>query len=119
MGLEHGRTPTHTTSFGAAATAVVSARPRRVIGLVAVNRNATARYIQLFDQASGAPVGGTNLKLQFLIPAGGQVAIGSDVLDTAGAYFATGVVFGFSTTAGTYVAATAGESDLTIAHLSP
>jgi hypothetical protein len=76
----------------------------------AINRNAAARYLQLFDSTSAPD--STNVPIdEFLIPAASQIVIGTDFFTLQGAVFAVGVSFGFSTGSGTYTAATAGDHD--------
>jgi hypothetical protein len=94
----------------AAATANIKATPGRVFAIVASNRNAAIRYLQIFD-STGAT---TTIKRQYLIPAGSEIGVGENILDNAGLHLSTGITYGFSTTAGSYVAATASEHDISV-----
>lgn len=101
--------PTLATSLGAAATANVKATAGNVLSLYAYNTNAAARFVQLHNTAT-TPGGGAVPIYTFLVPATGAVLIDHQFFVNSGAYFGTGIAFGFSTTAGTYTAATAAES---------
>ncbi len=98
------------TALGTATTATVKGKPGRVFQVVVVNRNASARYFQFYDTTSAT----TPIKWQFLVPAGDQIGVGTDIFGDNGAQFSTGITWGMSTTAGSYVAATASETDVTI-----
>ncbi len=92
-------------------TATVKAAPGRVYEFTATNRNASARYLQLYDQASGAPSGTTNCIGQWVVPAGGAISVGADA-GARGQPFAAGITYGWSTSGATYTAATASDHDL-------
>jgi len=98
------------TSFGANATANIYARRGRVKSVLAMNRNASARYLQFYDTLAAT----TPLLLQVTLPGGGGVVLDDTFFGNLGVGFATGITYGFSTTAGSYVAATASEHDLTV-----
>lgn len=95
------------TSFqnlGANATLNVKATPGNVRSLYCHNIGGTAAYIQLHNSAttsSGAPL------YTFLVPAGGTTFVESTFFGENGAYFSTGIAFGFSTTEATYTAGNA------------
>jgi hypothetical protein len=98
------------TSFGANATATIRTGRGRVKSAIAFNRNATVRYLQFYDTTSAT----TPVYLQFPVPGGGGVILDDVFFGKLGVKFANGIAYGFSTTAGSYVAATAGESDLVV-----
>lgn len=77
------------------------------------NANASARFLQIFN-SSGAP-SGTPL-MTYLIPGTGQIVLGSDYFGPGGFSFSTGITLGVSTAAGTYTAATAGETYYTVGY---
>ncbi len=96
----------------AAGTAVVTTAYATVVGVLGTNRNAAVRYLQLHNReslsASDVPT------VSIPVPASSSVAIGSEFFGVDGMRFGTGLVFGWSTTAATYTAATAGEHDTQI-----
>lgn len=104
-----GRLPDPTTfqSVGAATTANVKAAAGSLLSFTATNRNAAARYFQIYN-TTGAT---TPVLYQWLIPAGSMVVIGTDFFTDMGWPLTTGITWGMSTTAGSYVAATASETD--------
>jgi hypothetical protein len=80
----------------------------------AENRNASARWLQLWDTPSGAPGSGTLLD-SIWIPGSSAVVIDHLFFGPNGADFlpfTTGLTFGFSTTISTYTAATAADHTL-------
>lgn len=96
------------SDLGANATRNVKATPGSVFSLTCYNANAADRYLQLHNTAT-TPSGGAAPALVFLVPAGGQIVIGSDYFTDVGMGFTTGIAFAFSTTRNTYTAATAAE----------
>jgi hypothetical protein len=77
---------------------------------MAANRNAAVRYFQIWDNTSAA----TTLVIQIPVPAtSGFVQLG-EVLKDQGWGLLVGLTWGMSTTAGSYVAATASETDVMI-----
>ena len=74
------------------------------------NRKASSpRYLQIWS----GPVGSGTLLFSFLVPYGGvPLAIGTDFFTAAGIAVATSINLAASTTAGTYTAGTASDSDL-------
>lgn len=101
--------PLKFSSLGAATTANVKSGPGRLYGITANNRNAAVRYLQIFDSTAGT---GTVLYQWPVAATAGTITIGDDFFTPAGWAFATGITWGMSTTAGSYVAATAGETDV-------
>lgn len=90
----------------------------QVQSLVMVNRNASLRYLQVSDSASPPTNGAVPA---FQIPVGAQQAfvIGSDFFGPPpGMRFVNGLSWGYSTTSGTFTAATAADHDLLV-RLSP
>lgn len=96
------------TNFGANTTLNVKASSGNVKSLYCHNSNAAARYIQLHNTAT-TPAGAAVPLMTFLIPAAGSVLIDGSFLGDNGYNFSTGIAFAYSTTEGTYTAATAGE----------
>lgn len=96
-------------------TAVIKASPATLLSLYVVNRNAAARYLQLFDQTGAVYAGdggagsGEVPTYQFLVPAASAVTL---PLLPGGQSLVNGLVFGVSTTNGTYTAATATDHDV-------
>jgi len=101
-----GDVPTTFTNFGANATLNVKASAGNVFSLSCNNENAADMYVQLHNTVT-VPAGGGVPIFTFRVPAGGDVLIGTDFFTTAGAAFATGIAFAFSTTKETYTAGTA------------
>lgn len=98
----------------AAVSGVAKASAGNLKSLKAANRNAAARYIQIFNSAAG-PTGGATPLDQTLVPAGATVVLGTDFFTDAGVALGTGIAWGFSTTSGTYTAATAADHDFAAA----
>lgn len=101
------------TSVGAATTANVKAAAGSLVSITATNRNAAVRYLQIFN-TTGAT---TPVLYQWPITAAaagvaGYVDIGTEFFTDLGWTFSTGITWGVSTTAGSYVAATASETDV-------
>lgn len=90
----------------------------QLFGFVAVNRNAAVRYLQFFDSPS-APNTNAVPVFQFPVPAitgttdVGKLALGTEFFNP-GWSFSNGTTWGFSTTSGSYVAATAADHDFLI-----
>jgi hypothetical protein len=108
-----GRQPTPTTfqSVGAAATANAKATSGTLLAITATNRNAAARYLQVFNSTGST----ATVFYQWLVPASSMLILGDDFFvgeNGTGWAFSTGITWGMSTTAGSYVAATAGETDV-------
>lgn len=103
------------TFWHATVTAVARAVPGRVFSCLPVSANGALRYFQLFDRAA-ALAGGEVPVIEIPVPTGyiGPLAFGPAAFTAEGAQFFNGIVWGFSTTAGSYVAATAADHDLTL-----
>ncbi len=97
-------------SFLGQGTNTIKGSPGNLFALRAVNRNAQLRYLQLFNQASGGP-SGSPVDSILIPPGGGEVILGDDFFTASGVHFGTGLTFGFSTTSGSYTAATATDHD--------
>lgn len=110
MGDHYG----HTVLYAATGvgTATIKAGGGQMRSIHAVNRNAAARYLQFFNQASGAPSGTANWLFHIFVPIAGAVTIGETFFREQGVPFTTGITYGWSTVPNTYTAATAGECDL-------
>lgn len=107
----------HYADFADAAD-VVAARPIEVLSVLAYNANAEVRYLQFFD-ATTVPQASAAATYSFPIP-GGPSANQPTVLSLTPEWFQdrlvfkTGCVYAFSTTAGTYTAATDGDHNIVI-----
>lgn len=106
-----GRSPDPSTfqSVGAATTANVKAAAGSLLSLTATNRNGAARYLQIYN-TTGAT---TPVFYQWVVPASAMIIVADDFFITdKGWPLSTGITWGMSTTAGSYVAATAIETDV-------
>ena len=101
------------TYVGATLTGTIKDTPGSVFGVHCINANAAVRYLQLYNQAGGAPSGAPLVEIA--IKAGDSNTVGAELFTSNGAGFSLGIVFGFSTTKGSYVAGTAADHSLTIA----
>lgn len=102
----------------ATVSGVIKASPATLLQVYVVNRNAAARYLQIFDATSSSDGGLTDAGLpaasavpsfQYLVPP--EAGVDIPILP-GGQSFKTGLSFGVSTAAGTYTAATAGDHDV-------
>jgi hypothetical protein len=105
--------PSVYTNFGSSVAANVKASAGNVLAITCANANASTRYIQIHNTTS-APTGGAVPYLSFAVPANSQVVIGSQSLGGNGVYLSTGITMAFSTTAGTYTAASASDQNTQI-----
>lgn len=98
----------------AAVKAAVKARPGHLVNLIAVNRNAAARYLQVFNQTDGLPSGTTNFVKQWFVAPGDQIcaSVQNGGIPERGLVFSTGITYGWSTSPTTYTEATAADHDL-------
>jgi len=100
----------------AAGTAVIKAKGGRVHAFYASNRNAAARYLILFNAASGSA--DADIVGAFLIPPGDGIMLGDIHLGPQGKPFATGIAFGISTVSTTYDgSATSTEHDVFVRYI--
>lgn len=98
----------------AVVSASVKAGPATLLQAYVVNRNAAARYFQLFDQGDGGlPGSGAVPAYQYLVPAATAVNV---PLLPGGQSMNNGIIFGVSTAAGSYTAATAADHDVEIVY---
>lgn len=104
--------PTTFQAVGTLATANLKAVAGRVLSLKATNRNAAVRYLQLFNSTGST----ATVFDQWLIPAASMIVLGQDFFTDSGWLLSTGITWGVSTTAGSYVAATASETDVSGAY---
>lgn len=98
---------------------VVKAGPATALQLYAVNRNASARYLQVWDSTSavdGGPLTDAGLPItdaaptyQYLLPATSAITV---PILPGGQSFTTGVSYGVSTVPGFYTPATAADHDV-------
>lgn len=105
--------PSTFASVGAATTGTAKAAAGVLFAITATNRNAAVRYLQLFDSTAST----ATVLYQWPITAAaagvaGYVDIGTEFFTAMGWAFSTGITWGVSTTAGSYVAATASETDV-------
>jgi hypothetical protein len=98
-----------------AVSGVVKGTAAQLLTFKATNRNAAARYLQIF-QANTLPAPSAVPYDQFLVPAVGILIVGTDFFTTRGLALATGYTFGFSTTPALYTAATAADHDFSTAY---
>lgn len=94
--------------FGSNVTANVKASAGNVKSLYCHNSSGSNAYIQLHNTAT-TPSSSAVPAFTFLVPAGGAVFVDGAFFGESGYNFATGIAFAFSTTEGTYTAATAGD----------
>lgn len=94
--------------FGSNVTANVKASAGNVKSLYCHNSSGSNAYIQLHNTAT-TPSGSAVPAFVFLVPAGGAVFVDGAFFGENGYNFSTGIAFAFSTTEGTYTAATAGD----------
>lgn len=106
--------PTVFSSRGAANTANVKPSPGNLYGLTCTITSTATRFLQFFN--STAATTGSPL-LEFAIPAGGTIYVGSDILTSNGIRFSTGITFGFSTTSNTFTGGTAAEQSTQVFYL--
>lgn len=99
---------TRFSDFGAHATLNVKATAAQVFSFKCHNNNSAARYIQFHNTAT-TPNGNDVPQLSFLVPGNSEIVIGTEFFGTGGEDFSIGLAFAFSTTEGTYTAATASD----------
>lgn len=102
--------PSTFQSVGAATTANVKATSGSLLSIAATNRNAGIRYLQLFNSTSSTAT--VLYQWPIAASAASTLILGTDFFTQMGWTFSTGITWGVSTTAGSYVAATAGETDV-------
>ena len=89
----------------------------RVFSATGTNRNGSMRYLMLFNRATVLAGGEVPLVAWPIPPASGGIpgvdAFG-DIFTVDGILFPLGLVWGMSTTSGSYTAATAADHDVTI-----
>lgn len=101
--------PTLDTNLGASAAKLVKASAGNVFSISCYNATAVgAQFAQLYDLSS-ATIGAATPLLEFIVFPKNQIVIGTDFFTNAGLHFASGIVFGWSTTSASYVAGTAGD----------
>lgn len=100
------------SDFGATVTKNIKNVPGyRVRACILANRNATIRYFQLHDTATTPSAAAVPI-LSIPVPASSTLLVTKDLLGEFGLKFGTaGVAYAWSTTNGTYTAATAAEHD--------
>lgn len=94
----------------ASSAGVTKTASGNVFGVRCINRNASAVYLQLFNQTT-TPANSTVPQDQWFVPATSSLIAGQE-LTIGGEAFDAGVAFGVSTTAGTLTAAPAASSDV-------
>ena len=93
--------------IGTTVTANIKATAGSLYSLTCTNLNASIRYLLLFD--STGSTAGTPVRSYPVYGNGGFLEIGLNILGLVGLNFSTGITFGFSTTATTYTAGSAGD----------
>lgn len=99
--------PSVFTNLGAATTANAKATAGNLYSITCTNRNIATRYLQVFNSTGST----ATVLYQWAVPGSSTVIIGEDMFTQEGWFFSTGITWGVSTTAGSYVAATASETD--------
>jgi hypothetical protein len=94
--------------FGATITKNAKSSAGVVTALIGVNNNAAVRYLQIHNTATTPSAGAVPL-IVFRVPATSSILIGEDILSENGLYCSTGIAYAWSTTEGTYTAATAAD----------
>lgn len=89
-------------------TAIVKASSGRVYSFSVINTAASTRYLQ-FHNNTAAPAAGDTPEFKVMVPAGGAIGVGTDILGALGKLFSTGIVAANSSTATTYTAGSAGD----------
>lgn len=87
----------------ATVSAVLKASAGHLNSVYAANRSAVNLWLQFINSTAAITTGNTAV-LQFSIPPGGQIVIGSDFFSTNGWVFTTGISWGISTQTTTYAA---------------
>jgi hypothetical protein len=103
------------SNAGANSTLNIKASAGALYSFYCKNINAASRYIQFWNSATDATAG-SNL-IEFEVPTLSTLIIGSDFFLQNGLAFSTGIAFGFSSTSGTYTAATASDMRLVARYL--
>ena len=103
------------SNFGAAAAANVKGTPGAIVSVAATSINAAIRYLQIHNKAT-IPLSTEVPVFSFPLPAGSATVPSVLVLDSdffmGGYYLSAGIGWAFSTTAGTYTAATASDHQI-------
>lgn len=97
--------PSNFVNNGANATLNIKGSGGNVYSVACLNREASVRYLQLWDTTTIAGTG--SLIDEFVLPASNQVRVGTEYFTLSGLHFNSGLAFGYSTTSGTYTAGTA------------
>lgn len=97
-------------SVGAATTGTAKAAAGNLVSITATNRNAAIRYLQLFNSTSSTAT--VLYQWPIAASAGSPLILGTETFTDLGWPFSVGITWGVSTTAGSYVAATASETDV-------
>lgn len=102
--------PSNYNNWGGSVTANVKATPGNLASFYATNTNGTLRYLHFYDTTTVPATGGTP-KLSYPVAGGngtvpGTLGLGRDHYSDNGLYFGTGIAYAWSTTQGTYTAAT-------------
>lgn len=94
-------TPSKDNNLGIAVSKTVKSAAGVLIGLTARHTDGSSLYLWIFDNTAAS---GTSLIIPVLVPASGQIIIGTDLFTTKGLAFSTGLTYGFSTSGSTYSA---------------
>lgn len=101
--------PLAAANLGAATDINIKAAPGCLMALSGENRNAALRYMQIHNLAAAIGGGAVPLMSFPVLGGGGFNLIGTDFWTIPGLWLSTGIRIGWSTTMGTYTAATASE----------
>ena len=96
------------SDYGANVTANIKASAGNLFAIWGDNDSASLRYLQVHDTA-GTPAAAAVPKFEIPVAAGDFNSIGEDMLGRAGVYFGNGIAYAWSTTSGSYTAATAAD----------
>jgi hypothetical protein len=94
-------TPTSSSNMGAAVSVTVKSGVGVLLGFSVRHQFASSLWFWAFDSLSAS---GTPLLIPTLIPSGKHIILGSDFFTARGVAFATGLTYGFSTSATAYTA---------------
>lgn len=95
-------------NLGTHVTKVVHEGSVDVMAFRCVNKNAAARYLQLFDSTT-VPASGAVPTAVFTVPLTSAISVGSEFFSLQGLLFKDGLVWAFSTTEATYTAGAAAD----------
>lgn len=102
--------PSRDVSLGSVVTHLSKSGVGCIFAITCSNANAAVRYFHVFNQIAALAGGETPVfSFPMLAANASQLVIGENFFGTSGTQFGTGILWGVSTTAGTYTAATAAD----------